>query len=84
MDSLLAVNVVRAVNDKLGLSLTANAVFDFPSVDALVDHLLDEQLSFEDDEREVAALERALHQLTKMTDEEAEALFAGAEEGRDG
>jgi phthiocerol/phenolphthiocerol synthesis type-I polyketide synthase B len=39
MDSLMSVTLQRALSDSLGESLPASVVFDYPTVEALSDHL---------------------------------------------
>jgi Phosphopantetheine attachment site len=39
MDSVLAVEVAASISTSVGLSLPATLVFDFPSIDAIADHI---------------------------------------------
>jgi phthiocerol/phenolphthiocerol synthesis type-I polyketide synthase B len=47
MDSLMSVTLQRALSDTLGVTVPASVVFDYPTIEALTDHLADCLLDFE-------------------------------------
>jgi acyl carrier protein len=80
MDSLMAVDLRNVLNRTLGLSLSATLLFDYPTLDALTDHLLG-TLSGADAETESVKVASNGHHdeaidVLALTDDEAEALLA--------
>lgn len=82
LDSLLAVELRNAVGREVEKSLPASLLFDYPTVDALADHLLAEVLGFNDPtaagKAGVAGRREpvdGMKELEPLSEEEAEALL---------
>jgi acyl transferase domain-containing protein/acyl carrier protein len=82
LDSLLAVELRNAVGREMEKSLPASLLFDYPTVDALANHLLAEVLGLDDSSAagKAGAAARAetfdgMKELDPLSEEEAEALL---------
>ncbi len=78
LDSLMAVELRNALGQSINQSLPATLVFDFPTLDALTDYLLNEILEFSDarsPEAAPAVQTTAADDLAALSDDEAEALL---------
>ena len=77
LDSLMAVELRNALSRNVGATLPATLVFDYPTIEALVDYLSSDVLHLQ---TEAPAQERGepvkvADDLVALTDEEAEALL---------
>jgi hypothetical protein len=78
LDSLMAVELRNALGQSINQSLQATLVFDFPTLDALTDYLLNDILKLGDtpSPEVVPSLQSdAANALADLTDEEAEELL---------
>jgi NADPH:quinone reductase-like Zn-dependent oxidoreductase/acyl carrier protein len=86
LDSLMAVDLRNVLNRTLSLSLPATLLFDYPTLDALTDYLLETLLGAGVDTESVKVASNGHHDdeidVAALTDDEAEALLALELSGR--
>jgi acyl carrier protein len=86
LDSLMAVDLRNVLNRTLSLSLPATLLFDYPTLDALTDYLLETLLGADVDTESVKVASNGHHDdeidVAALTDDEAEALLALELSGR--
>ena len=83
LDSLMAIELKNTIDKAVGKKLPATLVFNYPSIDAISEHLINDILKFEDKtEQEAIAetedevvLDDVLDEIENMSDEEVEALL---------
>ncbi len=83
LDSLMAIELKNTIDKAIGKKLPATLVFNYPSIDAIGEHLVSDILKFEDKPDEIEtgeivedeSLDDVIDELENMSDEEVEALL---------
>ena len=81
LDSLMAIELKNSIDNAIGRNLPATLVFNYPSIDAISDHILKDVLKLNGQEaidEEVTENEEensTLNEIENLSDEEAEALL---------
>ena len=82
MDSLTSVELRNRLQTSLGRSLPSTLIFDYPTLDALTEYLVNEIFTLENPTNSHAASEKNQHEQTinsaeleELSDEDAEALL---------
>lgn len=79
LDSLMAVELRNALGRSTGQTLPATLIFDYPTLDALTDHLLNDVLKLGEiaapTPEPVASQSNGTHEVASLSDDEAEALL---------
>ncbi len=83
LDSLMAIELKNTIDKAVGKKLPATLVFNYPSIDAISEFLINDVLKIEDKnieeipatDEEEAVLDDVLDELENMSDEEVEALL---------
>jgi acyl carrier protein len=81
MDSLMALDIKKRLQDQLAADISVTAVFNYPTIDALVGHLAGEVLGLEDDDATPAPASPSaggdpLARIKDLTDDEVERRLA--------
>jgi phthiocerol/phenolphthiocerol synthesis type-I polyketide synthase D len=82
LDSLMALDIKKRLQDQLGTDISVTAVFNYPTIDGLVGYLVSDVLQLADDEvatvATVATIDVAdpLARIKELTDDEAERHLA--------
>ncbi|MEN8215015.1 MAG: type I polyketide synthase [Pseudomonadota bacterium] len=74
IDSLMAVDLRNSLKASLGLPLRSTLLFDYPTLESLVDYL-SQELAFSDDIEPESGSDSSLAELEQLSESEAEALL---------
>jgi len=90
LDSLMAIELKNSIDSGIGKNLPATMVFNYPTIEALAEHLFKDVLKLngveenqETIDKEAVQKEESLSEIEEMSDEEAEAMLLKSLEDAD-